>query len=51
MNEEATKASEDGMPVINTDVIDKCLSLCSENDLSGVSIRCLVFADTGLVFL
>lgn len=34
MNEEATKASEDGMPVINTDVIDKCLSLAQENDLS-----------------
>ena len=34
LNEEATKASEDGMPVINTDVIDKCLSLAQENDLS-----------------
>ena len=34
LNEEATKASEDGMPVINTDVIDKCLSLARENDLS-----------------
>lgn len=34
LNEEATKASEGGMPVINTDVIDKCLSLAQENDLS-----------------
>lgn len=34
LNEEATKASEDGMPVINTDMIDKCLSLAQENDLS-----------------
>lgn len=33
LNEEKTKAAADGMPVINTDVIDKCLSLAKANDL------------------
>lgn len=33
LNEEKTKAAADGMPVINTEVIDKCLSLAKENDL------------------
>lgn len=33
LNEEKTKAAADGMSVINTDVIDKCLSLAKANDL------------------
>ncbi|MCH5251473.1 MAG: endo-1,4-beta-xylanase [Lachnospiraceae bacterium] len=33
LNEEKSKAAEDGMPVINTDIIDKCLSLAKANGL------------------
>ena len=33
LNEERSKAAEDGMPQINTDVIDKCLSLAEEKGL------------------
>ena len=33
LNQEKSKASADGMPVINTDIIDKCLSLAQANNL------------------
>lgn len=33
LNQEKSIASEDGMPVINTDIIDKCLSLAQANNL------------------
>lgn len=33
LNEEKTKSAQDGMPKINTDIIDKCLSLAQENGL------------------
>ncbi len=33
LNQEKSIASEDGMPVINTDTIDKCLSLAQANNL------------------
>ena len=33
LDEERTRAAEDGMPVIRTDIIDKCLSLAKENEL------------------
>lgn len=33
LNEEKTKSAQDGMPKINTDIIDKCLSLAEENGL------------------
>lgn len=33
LNQEKSKASADGMPVINTDIIDKCLSLARANNL------------------
>lgn len=33
LNEEKTKAAQDGMPKINTEIIDKCLSLAKENGL------------------
>lgn len=33
LNQEKSMASEDGMPVINTDIIDKCLGLAQANGL------------------
>lgn len=33
LNQEKSQAAEDGMPQINTDIIDKCLTLAEENGL------------------